>query len=374
MIEDAWNNVIDWWYDTAFEDGQFTITGLLNGIWEGIKNIGSWIYDHIFKPFVDGFKNAFGIHSPSTVMAEQGGYIISGLLSGLKDNISSVLEWLGNIPQWFKEKFDKACEYAKSAFNGIGDFFGDVWSGIKNAFGDVAGWFKDKFSDAWRKVKDVFSTGGKIFDGIKDGIANVFKTIVNGLIGGINKVIAFPFDKINGMLNDIRDISILGVEPFKGLWGKNPLPVPQIPKLAKGAVIPGGSPFMAVLGDQPRRMTNIEAPLDTIRQAVKMELKEAFKGRKLNYQIANPVAELSYERYDTSAEKYTNQATVDSGQITDGIAQAVYRAFVEANINSGTNNQQPIIKVYVGNKELGDIAIEEINNRTVSSGKNPLYI
>lgn len=82
----------------------------------------------------------------------------------------------------------------------------------------------------------------------------------------------FPFNKINGMLNSIRDISILGVEPFKGLWEKNPLSVPQIPKLAKGAVIPGGSPFMAVLGDQPRGMTNIEAPLDTIWQAVQMEL------------------------------------------------------------------------------------------------------
>lgn len=272
VIEDAWNSVVDWWHDTAFEDGQFTISGLLNGIWEGIKNIESWIWDHIFKPFVDGFKNAFGIHSPSTVMAEQGGYIISGLLSGLKDNISSVLDWLGNIPRWFKEKFDKACEYAKNAFNGIGNFFGNIWSGIKNAFGDVAGWFKNVFTDAWQGVKNVFSTGGKIFDGIKDGITSVFKTVVNGLIGGINKVIAFPFNKINGMLNSIRDISILGVEPFSGLWEKNPLSVPQIPKLAKGAVIPGGSPFMAILGDQPRGMTNIEAPLDTIRQAVKMEL------------------------------------------------------------------------------------------------------
>ena len=74
------------------------------------------------------------------------------------------------------------------------------------------------------------------------------------------------------MLNSIRDISILGVEPFSGLWEKNPLSVPQIPKLAKGAVIKGGNPFMAILGDQPRGITNIEAPLNTIRQAVQMEL------------------------------------------------------------------------------------------------------
>lgn len=76
LIKDAWNSVVEWWQETAFEDGQFTITGLLNGILEGIKNIATWIYEHIFKPFVDGFKKAFDIHSPSKVMEEMGGYII----------------------------------------------------------------------------------------------------------------------------------------------------------------------------------------------------------------------------------------------------------------------------------------------------------
>jgi len=65
-------------------------------------------------------------------------------------------------------------------------------------------------------------------------VANVFKTIVNAIISGINKVIAVPFDVINGLLNKIRNISILGVAPFKGLWKQNPLPVPQIPKLEVG--------------------------------------------------------------------------------------------------------------------------------------------
>lgn len=68
-------------------------------------------------------------------------------------------------------------------------------------------------------------------------------------------------------------------------------------------------------------------------------------------------------------------AVANNEQITEGIANAVYRAFVEANINAGgSSQQQPIIKVYIGNKEVEDIAIEGINNRIISSGKNPLYI
>jgi hypothetical protein len=47
--------------------------------------------------------------------------------------------------------------------------------------------------------------------------------------------------------------------------------IPTIPKyipaLAKGAVIPPNAPFMAMLGDQ-KHGTNIEAPLDTIKQAL----------------------------------------------------------------------------------------------------------
>jgi TMP repeat. len=234
------------------------IKEFFSSVWQGIKDIFSSVgnfFSSVFTSAVNGIKNAWsGIKN-----------FFSDMWNEIKNIFSSVGSWFGNV-------FDTAVNGVKNAWSSITGFFGNIWSGIKNAFGDVAGWFKNVFTDAWQGVKNVFSTGGKIFDGIKDGIASVFKTVVNGLIGGINKVIAFPFNKINGMLNSIRNISILGVEPFSGLWEKNPLSVPQIPKLAKGAVIPGGSPFMAILGDQPRGMTNIEAPLDTIRQAVQMEL------------------------------------------------------------------------------------------------------
>jgi len=115
-----------------------------------------------------------------------------------------------------------------------------AWEGIKSVFGVVGSWFETTFSKAWTKVKDVFSSGGKIFDGIKDGIASTFKTVVNGLIGGINRIIATPFNAINGMLNTIRSVSVAGFSPFKSLWGYNPLSVPSIPKLARGGILDGG--------------------------------------------------------------------------------------------------------------------------------------
>ena len=42
------------------------------------------------------------------------------------------------------------------------------------------------------------------------------------------------------MLNSIRNIDILGIKPFEGLWSENPLAVPAIPLLARGGVLRRG--------------------------------------------------------------------------------------------------------------------------------------
>ena len=154
--------------------------------------------------------------------------------------IQPVVDFFKNLGQSIGQAFSDAWAWCKNVWSSAGNFFSGIWSGIKNAFGSVGSWFKDTFTKAWQGVKNVFSTGGKIFDGIKEGIANVFKNVVNGIIGGINKVIAVPFNAINGILNFIRNISVLGVQPFLNLWKQNPLNVPQIPKLETGAVLEKG--------------------------------------------------------------------------------------------------------------------------------------
>ena len=48
---------------------------------------------------------------------------------------------------------------------------------------------------------------------------------------------------------------------------------PKIPYLAKGAVLPAGKPFLAVVGDQ-HHGTNVEAPLSTIQEAVALVMED----------------------------------------------------------------------------------------------------
>lgn len=170
---------------------------------------------------------------------------------------------IGGLQDGFKSLWEKVASGALSA-----------WEGIKNAFKSVPEWFQGKFRDAWQKVKDVFSAGGRIWSGIKEGIENTFRTVVNAIIRGMNTIIAVPFNKINSMLNTIRNAHFLGISPFQNMWGVNPLPVPQIPMLARGAVIPANRQFLAVLGDQ-RNGNNLEAPESLLRQIVREEAGSA---------------------------------------------------------------------------------------------------
>lgn len=133
----------------------------------------------------------------------------------------------------------------KDIWSGAGDFFANVWEGIKAPFVAVADWFGNIFSNAWQAVKNVFSGGGQVFEGIKDGILDVFTTIVNGLIKGINAVVAVPFNGINWALEKLKSINIFGLKPFDWISLIN---VPEIPLLAKGGFTDG----IAIAGEAGR--------------------------------------------------------------------------------------------------------------------------
>lgn len=76
---------------------------LIEGLWEGIKDAGKWLGDKI-KGFaggiVDGFKNIFGIHSPSKVFEEQiGKNMALGIGVGFDKNMDKINKQIQNAIQ-----------------------------------------------------------------------------------------------------------------------------------------------------------------------------------------------------------------------------------------------------------------------------------
>lgn len=200
LIEDAWGSVVDWWYDTAYDDGGFTMEGLLQGIWDGICNIGSWIKTNIFEPFINGFKSAFGIASPSTVMAEQGDFIVQGLLQGITEGWSSITGFFSNavssITEWLSSGWSTIKTNASTAWSGIKTTVTDAWSGIKantaNAYTSV----KDGVTSTWTSIKSgatsswstVKSTVTSAWSKIKSSTSSVSASVESNTSSAFTKV------------------------------------------------------------------------------------------------------------------------------------------------------------------------------------------
>lgn len=191
LIGEAWASVVEWWKETAFEDGQFTMQGLLDGIVKKLKGIWDWIKEHIFQPFIDGFKKAFRISSPSKVMEEQGGYIIAGLLDGLKSAAVNLITWfaelpgkilnaLGNAKEWLVQKGKDAIEGMKNGWEQVKD--SALFSKLRN--------FKEEaFSAIGNIVEKTKTKGSDIIDGIRQGYESQ-KSSLRSSVAGLPNLIS----------------------------------------------------------------------------------------------------------------------------------------------------------------------------------------
>lgn len=150
ILKSAWGNLSDYFNDYIQDAGGDIIAGLWNGIINALKNVGAWIKNNIFQPFIDGFKNAFGIHSPSKEMQTMGGYIVDGLILGISGKFSEcqakVLEWAEKIKDWFSgTSFGKICKstwetYGQNIIGAFKDKIGNTYTSTRN---NVSVWASD---------------------------------------------------------------------------------------------------------------------------------------------------------------------------------------------------------------------------------------
>ena len=190
---------IDWW-GVAGSLLQ-TIIAAVHGIGAGIlslaADLGKWLWDGfcngvrdffsdpigflrsvIVDPIINGIKELFGIHSPSTVFAEIGGYLIEGLKNGIAKTIkglvtaipklfSGLVKAIGNVWTDIKKKAGKA-------WDGITKSLGDTWSNLKDSAGNLFGKIGDKISSVWNgSDKDTKSAWGSIKGVVADSIDTV---------------------------------------------------------------------------------------------------------------------------------------------------------------------------------------------------------
>lgn len=101
----------------AFTDpamlGQIAKAGsqLIMGLWNGIKDMGAWLWKQIsgfFNGVISNIKNLFGIHSPSTVFAGFGDNMIAGLVGGIKGGYGLVTNTMGDLSEKVSDGFQSS--------------------------------------------------------------------------------------------------------------------------------------------------------------------------------------------------------------------------------------------------------------------------
>ena len=204
-----------------------------------------------------------------------GACIAIGVL--LYKNWDKICEAATKLKDWVIEKTRALGETVTRTLSNLGNKISTIWSNmLSNAhekwnamlatIGDFVGKIKDGIVEKFTSAKDKVV---EIFGGIKDTIRNILNKvigIVNGAIGTVNSAI--------GGIESALSFGPWEVPtPFgsKTIGFSATFPrVPTVPYLAKGAVIPPRSEFLAVLGDQ-KQGNNIETPEALLRKIVREE-------------------------------------------------------------------------------------------------------
>jgi len=222
-----------WFHDV----GKAVWDGMVEGWNAGIKAIGDFI-----KGFVDGVKEALGIHSPSTVFAEIGRFCIEGLFNGLGETVKGIGKWVKkNIITPVKNAFTKN-PVALAIKNNTSDLWNKVtnwWSSetkdgvsvktavqlAKDGWDTVSGWI-----GKIPVVKQFITLAKHLWTSVKDWV---------GKIPTLSQFIALAKEKWESVRDWIGNIPVLeqGIKLVKSLWTTVKGWVGNIPTLDQGIAL-----------------------------------------------------------------------------------------------------------------------------------------
>lgn len=267
-ISEIWKSVTDWFTQyviepiASFFEGLVTrISQFFEGCWIIIQAVwmlaSEWFNDNVVEPIEEFFEPIIDT--------------ISGIFVDLWEKIQET--WSG-IATWFEENVVVPIAATfDTIVSAVTEKFIEVKEQIKSTWSDITSWFKtdiiEPLQKVWRDAGEAiagFFTG--IWNSLRVGLVNVINGLITDLEGAINDII----DGINDLIRGFNNLVSWAGDLIGKSGGISYVPnislarVP-VPKLATGAVIPPNKQFLAVLGDQ-KHGTNVEAPLDTIKQAL----------------------------------------------------------------------------------------------------------
>ena len=224
------------------------------GVLEQMKPVASFVGEFLLTGF-DQLRRLF--MDVAQVFKEKSG-TITAAFDNLVTAFSHIWEVLGPKLETLRLEFAKTFE------------------GIRKQIKDAIGQFIDGFAGLTEFLLGAF-TGN--WEKAWNGLKKFLKNSINGILSLVNGMLRGLADGINAVVRLLNKLKFTLPDWVPGYGGKSfglnlpTVKAPQIPYLAKGAVLPANKPFLAMVGDQ-RHGTNIEAPLSTIQEAVALVMED----------------------------------------------------------------------------------------------------
>ena len=222
---------------------------LLHGLWEGISSAAGWLWEKVSgwaSSLVDGIKNFFGIHSPSTVFAEIGtnmgegvgvgfGESMNGVSSDMtaamggagqltaaeavravNDGIIANIEGLSGAITAIVERVISGLTAQAQKLNQAGqDFDRHISSGMITAIPQITA----KILQITQSIITAFNAQNQKF--IEAGIT-IDKNIASGMVQGIPQITSKVAQIVQPILTELRsfvsEFTAAGEDMVRGIW------------------------------------------------------------------------------------------------------------------------------------------------------------
>lgn len=275
---------------------------IVNGFYKGVdtkKTITGTPVEDWSKNIDNYLTNFWQIHSPSRRTKKIGENVVKGFDKGIeggkKDSEKSASTWVDDV----FGAFDKLTQKTTSS-----------WKTLKTS------------------TKNIFTQLKGVVKSPVNSIIKFINSMISGVVTGMNTVI----ESLNKIKIDIPDwVPKYGGKKF-GFNLKKITP-PQIPELATGAVFEGGNPYLAVVNDQPRGQTNIEAPLKTIQTALRQEMN---RGAVVNGDMKDVIYNATYNAVYNAMNNSEQNNDIHIQMDLDG--EPVYRNVIQRSKNAYKQN------------------------------------
>lgn len=219
------------------------ITGIVNGLANGASALWNAALD-LGSSILGGIKSFFGINSPSTVMAEQGGYLVQGIMNGLEsmpEKMNQILtDALNKVTTWGTDMLNKAGQAMTTILNRIVTIVtqlpGKLWTILVQAVNKIIQWGVTMVSNASTAMSNMLSKimswvsqlPGKLWTVLTDcaqkvvswgselasKMTEIGSNIVTGIWNGISSGWDWLKDKVSNLAKSLLDAAkdALGIE------------------------------------------------------------------------------------------------------------------------------------------------------------------